>query len=200
MNGEQIFLEKIKFFSSFHLPRYAELPEIELYMDQVISVTDKYLGAFSATGDSVLTPSMINNYVKNRVIPPPEKKKYGRDHLAKLLVICLLKPTMEISAIAEIIEKSEKLYGTPKMLDTFAETYENRLSALAKEISSSLKKSGNSEDAFIAVATENALGAGPMKTLAVLAYSAVRKNEPAEKEEKPEKKEKKIKDKAKSED
>ena len=191
MNGEQNFLEKIKIFSDFHLPRYAELPEIELYMDQVISVTDKYLGAFSLGGDPVLTPSMINNYVKNRVIPPPEKKKYGRDHLAKLLVICLLKPTMEISAIAEIIEKSENLYGTQRMLDTFAEKYENRLSGLAKEIGTTLKKSGNSEDVFISIATENALGAGPMKTIAHFAYAAVRKAE---------KKEKKSKDKAKNEE
>ena len=197
MNGEHVFLEKIKIFSDFHLPRYAQLPEIELYMDQVISVIDKYIGAFSASGDPVLTPSMINNYVKNRVIPPPEKKKYGRDHLAKLLVICLLKPTMEISAIADIIENSEKLYGTPKMLDTFAETYEKRLSALAAEISSLLKKSGNGEDVFFAIATENALKAGPMKTLAHFAYSAVRKEEP---EEKSEKKKEKNKDKAKNEE
>ena len=200
MNGEQIFLEKIKIFSTFHLPRYAELPEIELYMDQVISVTDKYLGAFSVSGEPVLTPSMINNYVKNRVIPAPEKKKYGRDHLAKLLVVCLLKPTMEISAIAEIIEKSEKLYGTQKMLDTFAEKYEDRLCSLAKEIGNTLKKSGNAEDVFVSIATENALGAGPMKTLAYFAYSAVRKEEPDEIEEKAEKKKEKTKDKVKSEE
>jgi hypothetical protein len=200
MNGENIFLEKINIFSDFRLPRYAQLPEIELYMDQVISVIDKYLGAFSASGDPVLTPSMINNYVKNRVIPPPEKKKYGRDHLAKLLVICLLKPTMEISAIADIIANAEKLYGTPKMLDTFAETYEKRLSSLAAEIASLLKKSGGTEDIFFAIATENALKAGPMKTLANFAYGAVRKEEPEEKAEKPEKKKEKSKDKAKNEE
>ena len=200
MNGEHVFLEKIKIFSSFHMPRYAELPEIELYMDQVISVIDKYIGAFSASGDPVLTPSMINNYVKNRVIPSPEKKKYNRDHLAKLLVICLLKPTMEISAIADIIANSEKLYGTAQMLDMFAEMYEKRLSALALEISALLKKSGNTEDVFFSIATENALKAGPMKTLAHFAYSAVRKEEPEEKAEKPEKKKEKSKDKAKNEE
>ena len=200
MNGEHVFLEKIQIFSDFHMPRYSELPEIELYMDQVISVIDKYLGAFSASGDPVLTPSMINNYVKNRVIPPPEKKKYSRDHLAKLIVICLLKPTMEIAAIADIIENSEKLYGTPKMLDTFAETYERRHSSLVGEIGSVLKKSGNSEDIFIAIATENALKAGPLKTLAHFAYAAVKKEEPQEKAEKPEKKKEKSKDKAQNEE
>ena len=191
MNGEQIFLEKIKIFSGFHMPRYEDLPEIELYMDQVISVTDKYLGVFSASGEPVLTPSMINNYVKNGVIPPPEKKKYKREHLAKLLVICILKPTMEISAISDIIERSEKLYGTQKMLDTFSEMYEARLSALAKEIIASLEKNKKSEDVFCTIATENALKAGAEKMLAGYAYAAVKKEEPEEKAEKSEKAEKK---------
>ena len=200
MNREQIFLEKIKIFSDFHMPRYNDLPEIELYMDQVISVTYKYLGAFSASGDTVLTPSMINNYVKNRVIPPPQKKKYNRDHLAKLLVICILKPTMEISAISDIIERSEKLYGTQKMLDTFSEMYEKRLSSLAHEIGSNLKKTENSEDIFCSIATENALKAGCEKIIAGYAYDVVRKEDAEEKPEKSEKKKEKTKDKNKNEE
>jgi len=192
MNGEQIFLEKIKIFSDFRMPRYNDLPEIDLYMDQVISVTDKYLGVFSASGDPVLTPSMINNYVKNGVIPPPEKKKYKRDHLAKLLVICILKPTMEIAAISDIIERTEKLYGVQKMLDTFAEMYEKRLSALAREIDGSIEKSKKTEDVFCAIATENALRAGTEKIIAGYAYAAFRKEEPEEKADKPEKADKKT--------
>ena len=85
------------------------------------------------------------------------------------------------------------------MLDTFAETYENRLSLLAKDIGTTLKKSGNSEEIFISIATENALKAGPMKTIANFAYAAVRKEEPEEKAEKPEKKKEKSKEKAKNE-
>jgi hypothetical protein len=86
------------------------------------------------------------------------------------------------------------------MLDTFAEKYEDRLCSLAKEIGNTLKKSGNAEDVFVSIATENALGAGPMKPLAYFAYSAVRKEEPDEKEEKAEKKKEKNKDKVKSEE
>lgn len=205
MSREKFFLEKIKTLSDFHMPRYNDLPELELYMDQVISVTDKYLGAVFATGDTVLTPSMINNYVKNRVIPPPEKKKYNRGHMAKLLVICILKPSMEISAISDIIERSEKLYGTQKMFDTFAEMYENRLSALAGEIGAQLKKTGNTEEAFCAIATENALKSGCEKIISGYAYSVVKKEEAEEKpekekKEKTEKKKEKAKDKAKTEE
>ena len=200
MNGEQIFFEKIKIFSDFHMPRWNDLPEIDLYMDQVISVTDKYLGVFSATGEPVLTPSMINNYVKNRVIPPPEKKKYKREHLAKLLVICILKPTMEISAIADIMEISEQLYGTQKMLDTFSEMYEKRLCALARETAASFKGHEPSEELFCAIATENALKAGTEKAIAGYAYNAFRREKPDEKSEKSEKKKEKAKEKAPAEE
>lgn len=197
MNGEQIFFEKIKIFSDFHMPRWDDLPEIDLYMDQVISVTDKYLGAFSASGEPVLTPSMINNYVKNRVIPPPEKKKYKREHLAKLLVICVLKPTMEISAIADIMQISEKLYGTQKMLDTFSEMYEKRLCSLARETAAAIKGHEHTEELFCAIATEYALKAGTEKAISHLAYAAFRKEEPAEKSEK---KKEKAKEKAPAEE
>ena len=69
MENEKVFFEKLSAFEGFHMPRWNDLPEIDLYMDQVISVTDKYLGALCTTDDPILTPSMINNYVKN--------EKYG---------------------------------------------------------------------------------------------------------------------------
>lgn len=195
MEREQIFLEKIKIFSSFRMPRFCDLPEIDLYMDQVISVTDKYLGVFSAEGEPVLTPSMINNYVKNRIIPPPEKKKYNREHLARLLIICILKPTMEISAISDMMERREKVNGVQKMFDTFAEMYEKRISTLAREVSNFFKSGEATEELFCSVATENAIKAGAEKIIAVYAYDVVRKKQPEEKQEKPEKKKEKAKEK-----
>ena len=117
MEKEQNFLSKIKSFKNFNMPRWDDLPEIDLYMDQVISVTDKLLGSLSVENAPILTPSMINNYVKNRILPPPVKKKYSREHLAKLIIICIMKPIMEISAIADIMTRNEALFGTAQMLD-----------------------------------------------------------------------------------
>ena len=73
------------------LPRWDELPDIDLYLDQVLTLLDKYLGPFlPENGGHALTASMINNYVKLRIVPAPVKKRYGRVQLAYLLVIGLL--------------------------------------------------------------------------------------------------------------
>ena len=60
--------------SQHNLPRWKDLPELELYMDQVIVLMQKYLGPYMLSED-LLTPSMINNYVKMNVLPAPIKKK-----------------------------------------------------------------------------------------------------------------------------
>ena len=76
---------------NYHCPRWNELPEIELYIDQVICVLQSNLSIFSKEENSpVITPNMINNYVKQEVLKPPVKKKYNKTHLAYLFVICIL--------------------------------------------------------------------------------------------------------------
>lgn len=98
------------------LPDWDSLPEIELYMDQVITVIDKYLKAYSI--EKNLTPSMINNYVKNKIMPAPLKKRYGKKHIAYLIMICFFKQTLSISTIQKIApydmddEEIKKLYNS----------------------------------------------------------------------------------------
>ncbi|MBE6654085.1 MAG: DUF1836 domain-containing protein [Ruminococcaceae bacterium] len=199
MENEKIFLDKINTFNNFHMPRWKDLPEIDLYMDQVISVTDKYLSVMAVSDDPVLTPSMINNYVKNRILPPPVKKKYSREHLAKLLVICILKPVMEISAIADIMERSEKLFGIERMLDDFSAMFETRLSSLSHDISEAFEKEEKTEEMLCAITIENAVRSGTEKIIANFAYSAFGKKETDEKEKEKEKAEKKKEEKPEKE-
>ena len=79
------------------LPAWDDLPAIPLYMDQVILYLSESLRLFQPEGEpSLLTSSMINNYVKNGLIPHPEKKKYRKEHLAGLIVLCLLKQVLPI--------------------------------------------------------------------------------------------------------
>lgn len=75
MEKEKNFLSKIKSFKDFNMPRWDDLPEIDLYMDQVISVTDKLLSSLSVEDTPILTPSMINNYVKKQNNSSPCKEK-----------------------------------------------------------------------------------------------------------------------------
>ena len=86
-----------EFMQSFHLPTWEELPDLELYMDQVVSLVIRYvnLQPHSALKDSILTASAVNNYVRLKLIPPPVKKRYSRIHLAYLIVICCLKGVYE---------------------------------------------------------------------------------------------------------
>ena len=87
------------------MPEWDELPAIDLYMDQVIVILREYLSIFylSAIDDKYITPPMINNYVKLKIMPAPVKKKYSKLHLAYLIIICTLKQTMSMASIQKII-------------------------------------------------------------------------------------------------
>lgn len=177
MEKEKNFLSKIKSFKDFNMPRWDDLPEIDLYMDQVISVTDKLLSSLSVEDTPILTPSMINNYVKNKIIPPPVKKKYSREHLAKLIIICIMKPIMEISAIADIMTRNEALYGTAQMLDKFSSMFEKNIASRARSSELAMESTEKMEEMLCAIAIENAVKAGAEKVIAEHAYAEIRKIE-----------------------
>ena len=87
-----------------NLPTWDELPDIEVYMDQVITLINRYIGGMTPDGDTLITSSMINNYVKNGILPCPVKKRYSRTHLSRLIIICILKPVLPITAIGTLID------------------------------------------------------------------------------------------------
>ena len=81
-----------------------DLPGIELYMDQVIKFMDDHFASLKRyEGDKMLTKAMINNYTKNRLLPPPEKKKYGQDHMLILIFIYYFKNVLSIKDINSIL-------------------------------------------------------------------------------------------------
>ncbi len=93
--------EKIE---QYHIPRWEELPTVDLYVDQVIQTVDNIMGIFAHVGeDKLLTKSMVNNYVKQGIIAPPEGKKYNRDQIACLTLVCFLKKILSISEISHFI-------------------------------------------------------------------------------------------------
>lgn len=90
------------------LPGYikaASLPDIELYMDQVTTFMDEHLNeAKRYSDDKILTKTMINNYTKNKLLPPSEKKKYSQGHLILLIYIYYLKNVLSINDIQTLLE------------------------------------------------------------------------------------------------
>ncbi len=122
MNYKEFFEERR---NACVLPRWEDLPEIDLYMDQVITLMNMHFGKLSVSGEPLLTSSMINNYVKNAIIPPPVKKKYSRTHLIRLIMICVMKPVLSITDIGRIIDDMLKTQSEEEVLNSFAEQYEN---------------------------------------------------------------------------
>ncbi len=86
------------------LPAWGELPDLELYMDQVVTYLKRQLAAFvDNPSGNLITPSVINNYVKAGVAPRPIKKKYGRSQLSALTMACFLKGVMPSQSIKTLV-------------------------------------------------------------------------------------------------
>ena len=96
----------------FEYVKLSDVPNIELYMDQVTTFMDRMLSGTSRDPehDKILTKTMINNYTKNNVLIPPVKKKYGLDHIILLLMIYYMKSFLSISDIANILAPVKERY------------------------------------------------------------------------------------------
>lgn len=93
-------------FESFSFADYERLPDLDLYMDQVITYLDRVLSVFQTSSlDKQITPSMINNYVKGEVLPSPIGKKYTKEHIALIEEICSLKQVLNLADIKQILNK-----------------------------------------------------------------------------------------------
>lgn len=98
-------------------PKWSELPEIDLYLDQVLEYVNKLHSPVMLKNDKGLTSAMINNYVKNHYVDKPIKKKYSRRQLARLIVITYLKNVFSIQEISKTLtiltenDKSEIMYN-----------------------------------------------------------------------------------------
>ena len=93
-----------------------DIPNIDLYMDQVTTFMDEQLASLKRfEDDKMLTKTMINNYTKNHLLPPPVKKKYSKDHMYMLIYIYYLKNMLSISDIKEIMNPlADKFFGEKK--------------------------------------------------------------------------------------
>lgn len=113
-------MTQFEHLQSYHVPRYAELPAIPLYKDQVVEELNRILQPLRI---GEITATMVNNYVKVKAIPAPLKKRYDTRQLAGLYLICLFK---QVYSIGEITAMLEELYAE----GDFAETYDVFCAAL----------------------------------------------------------------------
>lgn len=90
--------------ASLHIMRIAEMPRIELYLDQALSIVGDELSFMALPGEDLLTGSMVNNYVKQHLVPAPERRRYTRRHVATLIYVCAFKRVFSISEVKSLYD------------------------------------------------------------------------------------------------
>ncbi len=108
----------------FRLPRYREIPDVGLYLDQTVKYVNRYLAPL---GCMEITSSMVSNYVKKGYISNPVKKQYDADQIAYLFFISVAKSVLSMDNIARLFEMQKKMYTAEIAYDFFCEELENML-------------------------------------------------------------------------
>ncbi len=110
------------------IPRWEEFPDFPIYNEQLITFIEQTVENLMEDGERIITKSMINNYVKWKMVPKPEKKKYHRIHIAYCMVITILKPVLNIKEIHQGIKMQTKLMGEQDAYNAFCDSLEKTIS------------------------------------------------------------------------
>ena len=98
-------LDMIQGFNTIDFITPETVPDIDLYMDQITTFMDTHLASCKRyPDDKILTKTMINNYTKNDLIPPPIRKKYSKEHVLLLIFVYYMKDFLSISDIKTLID------------------------------------------------------------------------------------------------
>lgn len=137
---------------NFHLPRWHELPIIDLYIDQLVSVLEQYLAGYikndNEKEEKIITKTMINNYVKHSIINPPVNKKYNKEHIASLFVIFVLKEVYSINDIKRLIALAIETSPIEQAYDRFCSELEKAIRIVFAE-KNYIKNSKLSQEQYI---------------------------------------------------
>ena len=108
----------------FRMPRYREIPDVGLYLDQTVKYVNRYLAPL---GCMEITSSMVSNYVKKGYISNPVRKQYDAEQIAYLFFISIAKSVLSMDNIARLFEMQKRMYTSEIAYDFFCEELENML-------------------------------------------------------------------------
>ncbi len=116
MNTENILKDILARISQIDYVKPGDIPDIDLYMDQVTTFMDGQLASSKRhEEDKILTKTMINNYAKNNLLPPPVKKKYSKEHVLVMIFIYYFKNILSIKDIETLLAPlTEKYFDNGK--------------------------------------------------------------------------------------
>ncbi len=138
-----------------------DIPNIDLYMDQVTTLMDRKLKSSTRypDEDKILTKTMINNYAKNDLLPPPVKKKYSKEHIVLLIFIYYYKGILSINDIQTLLKPiTEKYFQTSEGLNLgmiYEKVFELEQGEIADLQEDIIKKFNTSQETFTDLAKED---------------------------------------------
>ena len=142
VNNDEILHKILDHISGMGYIKPEDIPNINLYMDQVTTFMEEHL-AYSKRykDDKILTKTMINNYAKNNLLPSPEKKRYTREHMLMLIFIYYFKNILSINDIQSLLGPLTDRYfrseNDMNLTDIYNEVFsmeKGELDALKKEL------------------------------------------------------------------
>ena len=140
MTNDELFSQLLDKISSFDYIHADQIPNIDLYMDQVTTFMEEQLASTKRyEDDKILTKTMINNYAKNKLLPPPEKKRYSREHILMLIFIYYFKNILSINDIQTLLTPIAQKYFKSMTEKDMTYIY-NEVFSMEKEQIESLKK------------------------------------------------------------
>lgn len=134
--------------SNIHAIDSGDIPSIDLYMDQVTTFMDAQLAdSRRHPEDKILTKTMINNYAKNDLLPPPSRKKYSKDHILLLIFIYYFKNVLSIKDIRSLLKplctayfgKASEDMGIEKVYNTVFHFEDEEIRNLREDIEKKYK-------------------------------------------------------------
>lgn len=136
---QDLYLQKLarwqNFMEVFSLPGWEELPDMDLYVDQVVTLVSRYLNLIPQDEKNpLITASSINNYVRLRVMPAPVRKRYGRRHLAYVLMICTLKQSMAMTEIQKVLPPDMDDEDTKQMYTNFVGRIQGAIHGVIEQV------------------------------------------------------------------
>lgn len=153
MDSHEYLMDIIRSLQNLDYIKPSEIPNIDLYMDQVTTFMDEHLNASKRhPDDKLLTKTMINNYTKNALLPSPTKKKYSKEHMLLLIFIYYFKNILSINDIQNLFHPlTDRFYNSkddPSLEEIYSKVFQLEKEQIDNQVKDIIRKYNKSKGTF----------------------------------------------------